>query len=261
VIESFTVSPSPVAPLDATALSWQVVGASHLDLEPGIGDVTGQSTYPLTPSATMQFTLIASNDAGSTQAQVTVGVLPAIHDFRATPDAVDAGDSVVLSWSVEGAQSLSINNGVGPVAGAQVTLTPPYTARYVLTAANDAGSISAQTDVTVRPLLSVGPTDFHLHDGDPGSFQPLTVTLLGGQDGGVSWRCHIGNLGGGLSCVSMAGVPYVDAADVARCTARTLLDGGAITDAGPISVEYQLTATSNDDAHVTAEINVSCDWP
>ena len=49
---------------------------------------------------------------------------PRIVSFQAEPRVITAGESVTLSWEVEGAESLSIDPGVGEVQGNSVTVTP-----------------------------------------------------------------------------------------------------------------------------------------
>jgi len=73
VINSFRANPSQVQPGQASVLSWQVSGATSLTLSPGPGAVTG-SGYTVNPATTTDYTLTASNAAGSVQASVRVTV-------------------------------------------------------------------------------------------------------------------------------------------------------------------------------------------
>lgn len=87
---------------------------------------------------------------------------PSIASFSADPSSIAAGASSSLSWSVTGEDALSIS-GVGDVTGqSSVTVFPSTTTEYTLTATNLGGLDSAQTTVTVTPLLA-DPTY------DPGS--------------------------------------------------------------------------------------------
>jgi hypothetical protein len=76
---------------------------------------------------------------------------PVISSFSATPSSIVAGKPAVLSWSVAAAASVSIDNGVGPVAGTSVSVSPMVTTTYTLTATNAAGAITASTTLTVSP--------------------------------------------------------------------------------------------------------------
>ncbi|MCL4849901.1 MAG: hypothetical protein KJZ78_00785, partial [Bryobacteraceae bacterium] len=65
---------------------------------------------------------------------------PVISSFTATPASIDSGNASTLAWSVSGATSLSINQGVGTVTGAaSKSVTPAATTTYTLTATNAAG--------------------------------------------------------------------------------------------------------------------------
>ncbi len=77
--------------------------------------------------------------------------VPTISSFVATPASVSAGQSSVLSWSVSGATSLSIDNGVGSVSTvATKPVTPVQTTTYTLSAVNSGGTSTAQVTVTVK---------------------------------------------------------------------------------------------------------------
>ncbi len=82
---------------------------------------------------------------------------PLIMSFTATPRAIAAGRVSTLTWHVVGAARITIDNGVGDVSGATTAaVSPADTTRYMLTASNAAGSVSAQTvvDVAACKLVS-----------------------------------------------------------------------------------------------------------
>lgn len=84
-------------------------------------------------------------------APVTVNVQqPVIAAFDAAPDIVSAGGRATLSWTVTGAQSVSIDNGIGNVAlkGTR-TVMPDTTTVFTLTADNQAGTVTATARVMV----------------------------------------------------------------------------------------------------------------
>jgi hypothetical protein len=58
-------------------------------------------------------------------------------------------------WGVSGADSVSIDNGIGKVdAQGRYTLIPAASTTYILTASNAAGSVTAQVAVEVSALLA-----------------------------------------------------------------------------------------------------------
>jgi len=74
---------------------------------------------------------------------------PVIQSFAARPPAIAQGGTSELLWSVAGATSLSIDQGVGPVAGTRITVRPAATTTFTLTASNAIGNATASTTVTV----------------------------------------------------------------------------------------------------------------
>ena len=76
---------------------------------------------------------------------------PAIASFTANPDTLPGAGTSTLSWQVTGADSLSIDQGVGKVTGASVPVTVAATTTWTLTATNSAGSSTATATVTVNP--------------------------------------------------------------------------------------------------------------
>lgn len=96
--------------------------------------------------------------ATSTAAQLTVTPAPTppiISSFTANPTTIISGQSTTLAWTVTGATSLSIDNGVGSVTGLSSQLVAPGlpgTYTYTLTATNAVGPSQATTQVIVNPV-------------------------------------------------------------------------------------------------------------
>ena len=88
---------------------------------------------------------------------------PVINSFQASPLTIAAGQTATLAWSISGATSVSIDNGVGDVSGAtSKTVSPLQTTTYTLTASNGSGTASARATVTVNaappPIDTQPPT-------------------------------------------------------------------------------------------------------
>lgn len=82
--------------------------------------------------------------------QETPAVKPGITSFTAEPTTIQRGQSAMLRWSVTGATSVSIDNGIGTVSASGTRqVFPSATTRYTLTATSAAGSTSANANVTV----------------------------------------------------------------------------------------------------------------
>jgi len=87
------------------------------------------------------------------------GGKPVVATFAVNPAIVGEGQSTVLSWVVTGAQTVSIDNGIGPVPLSGTRSVMPYgTTTYNLTALNSVGSSMAAATVAVvgRPQIQQG---------------------------------------------------------------------------------------------------------
>lgn len=161
VIASFT-SNSPTIPLGSSAtLSWMTHDAVTLAIDQGVGDVTGappaaNGSITVSPSVTTTYTLTATNTEGAVTEELSVTVLPpaapSIESFTATPRYFATGGTTVdLAWQTTGADTLSIDQGVGDVTSITSTGTTTSvsgTTTFTLTASNTIGTTTAM--VTVR---------------------------------------------------------------------------------------------------------------
>ncbi|MDZ7636817.1 MAG: OmpA family protein [Bryobacterales bacterium] len=76
---------------------------------------------------------------------------PTIATFVGEPSSIDRGQSSTLRWVVEGADEVSINNGIGTVmASGTRQVFPTNTTTYVLTARNAGGSVTRSVTVNVN---------------------------------------------------------------------------------------------------------------
>ena len=75
---------------------------------------------------------------------------PTIASFSAAPSQIAAGQRSTLTWSVSGATTVSLDNGIGDVSNLTSTsVAPAQTTTYTLTATNSAGAATATATVTV----------------------------------------------------------------------------------------------------------------
>ena len=156
VINTFQVTPESVVAGESALLSWDVANATSISIDQGVGAVPASGDLAVTPLVTTTYRLTATNAGGDASATVTLTVLPleaVIQSFTATPSAVPAGGDVSLAWVVSNADTISIDQGLGPVsATGSLIVNPDQTTTYQLTAENAAGSVSATVTVTVIPL-------------------------------------------------------------------------------------------------------------
>lgn len=148
VINSFTASPPIISLGNSTNLTWNVTNAASVSINNGVGAVGSSGSTFVSPSITTTYTLTASNANGSLTATALVqvsgaptpSVMPVIDYFDATPPIISGGGSSLLRWSTSNATSVTIDNGIGPVADhGSMVVSPPYSVIYTLTAANAYG--------------------------------------------------------------------------------------------------------------------------
>ena len=86
---------------------------------------------------------------------------PMIAFFTAEPTTIERGQASVLKWDVKGADTITINQGLGSVAASgNRSVFPSSTTSYTLTAANAGGSVteSVTVNVTAPPVKEPPPT-------------------------------------------------------------------------------------------------------
>jgi len=100
IINYFNPDASAIIEGETATLSWAVINATIVTINQGIGDVDPSTgSYDVIPMETTTYILTASNDAGSSTAEVTITVSPAIVEQIITiqPDPNEGKDSNVSS--------------------------------------------------------------------------------------------------------------------------------------------------------------------
>ncbi|MBI4079668.1 hypothetical protein HY414_00360 [Candidatus Kaiserbacteria bacterium] len=76
---------------------------------------------------------------------------PTISSFGASPSSISAKQSVTLSWSISGAESIVLENTKESLsASGKITVMPTESTTYTITATNKAGSVSSSVKVYVK---------------------------------------------------------------------------------------------------------------
>ncbi len=94
IISSFQAEPATIAPDGASKLSWTVSGATSLSITPGVGSVTG-SSVTVQPTVSTEYTLHATNAAGTVTAQTVVEVSDTSQSGALWLPFRTAGDQVI----------------------------------------------------------------------------------------------------------------------------------------------------------------------
>ena len=167
-INSFQAQPGVITTGQSTTLSWNVSNADTVSITQGIGNVTTVGQVSVSPQQTTLYTITASSACGIVSAVVTVTVCtgpPSIISFEVNPGSINPGGVAVLSWNVDGAETVRITPAIGTVSSSgQFSVSPSLSTSYTLTAINACGTRTRRLTVSVT-------------EGDPGG---------GGDGGGVS---------------------------------------------------------------------------
>jgi hypothetical protein len=193
VINVFSATPAEVDRGGSVVIAWDVSNADSVQLISPVQNTlppSGLQTFNIDAPTT--FTLRATNFAGSVDQSVTVSVRqapPVIQSFTVTPGVITAGQTerVVLSWSVAGATSVSIEGVPGQnlaATGSTEIAAPSQNTTYTLVATNDAGTVRESATVVIASaectVANVPAGDvLNLREG-PGAGYPVVTTLTNG---------------------------------------------------------------------------------
>jgi hypothetical protein len=183
VIDYFSATPTNVNAGDTTTLQWNVTGATSVSVDKGVGSVSASGKYPISPAASDNYTLTATNSTGSVTANapvtVVLGKAPVIANFTATPATVVSGQTSVLAWTVAGTSAVSLDHGLGQVGGSgTLTVSPKATTTYTLSAAYGTTPVKASVTINVPQTSTPVITAF--------TSSPAIITL--GQSSTLQWN-------------------------------------------------------------------------
>uniref|UniRef100_Q01Z63 OmpA/MotB domain protein n=1 Tax=Solibacter usitatus (strain Ellin6076) TaxID=234267 RepID=Q01Z63_SOLUE len=218
---------------DPITYQWTQIGGNSVTLAT---PTAAKTTFTAVAGQTYIFKLTVTDTGGlsssaTTRVTATTPATATIVRFDATPNQISAGQSSTLTWIVQGATSVSINNGIGNVAASgSTTVSPTATTTYTLTAVGPNGNVTANAIVTVG---AGGTTSAQIirFEGNPLSIQP-------GQQSTLSWTTT------GATQVSISGVGAVT-------------PNGSTTVTPTQTTTYTLSATGSDGKTVTAPITIT----
>jgi len=218
---------------DPITYQWTQIGGNNVTLSAPTGVRT---TFTAVAGQTYVFRLTVT-DAGGLSSSATTRVTSTtpngatIVRFDATPNNIAAGQPSTLTWIVQGATSVSINNGIGNVAATgSTTVNPTATTTYTLTAVGPSGNVTASTTVTIGPGQTTSAQIIR--------FEANPLTIQPGQQSTLSWTTQ------NATQVSISGVGNVTA-------------NGSTTVTPAQTTTYTLSATGSDGRTVTAPITVT----
>jgi hypothetical protein len=198
LVYNFWAEPSTLIKGASTRLSWNVLGAYSIRIDPAVGIVKTTGSITVTPASSTTYTLTATNSSGSVRAAEEVHVLPptplvpAINWFAVSPSSILAGNSATLSWRTTNAQKVTIY-GIGSVAASGTrTVAPRSTTQYILEATSASGRFQDAVTVEVHTLSPA--VYYQAYQVQPEYVPPL---VPGYRPGGGGYSGADGNAPGG----------------------------------------------------------------
>ncbi len=179
IIDIFSANPIDIIPPDSAQITWKARMADSVKLFP-----SGQKLNPkdsgqiyVKPSVPTVYKLVAYSGGGRDSAQISV-VMTALAanlvTFKITPDTVVIGDSSIIGWRTNQANSIVINQGIGivsPTDTGTFTIFPSNSATYTAVANSIYGNDTTRINVRVKKPVLVRAIGGSYYRGEMGSNQ------------------------------------------------------------------------------------------
>ena len=263
VILWFLATPASITQGGAAVLTWDVLDATSLTIDNGVGDVTALASVDVTPSATTTYTLSATNATGTTTLPVTVTVAaspptgltysqnPAVYTVGVpvSPNLPSSGGGAITGYAVtpDLPSGLSLDPVTGVVGGTPLAVTPQAT--YTVTGSNPAGSTTVGLVLTVSDAALAIVTQPANQSALPGSTATFSVVATGVQPLTYDWW-RVG-LPGPVQSGALASytTPVLQPADDGAAFYVVVTDAtGSVTSSGAVLTLrgfYRIPATMN----------------
>ncbi|MBI2638030.1 hypothetical protein HYW83_00360 [Candidatus Peregrinibacteria bacterium] len=159
---TFQAAPASINKGQSTTLTWTVTGATTMNIDQGIGNIQGTGSRTVSPTTDTTYILSATNAGGTITRTVAIAVAqPAAPQvtFQAAPASINKGQSTTLTWTVTGATTMNIDQGIGNIQGTgSRTVSPTTDTTYTLSATNAEGTVTRTVAITVAQLPPPGQT-------------------------------------------------------------------------------------------------------
>lgn len=164
-IATITVNPEPVTggiavrpdrihAGESALLVWSTSGGT-VTIDNLGANLPPSNTVAVKPAVTTTYKLTVQGPASAFTSSATLTVLsnaaPAI-TFNAAPTSLSSGGSATLSWATTGANSVTIDQGIGnvtPASGSRI-VNPARTTTYTITATGDGGTSTKTVSINVN---------------------------------------------------------------------------------------------------------------
>ena len=168
-------------------ISWATTHAKSVDIENLGQNLSPTGAKDVTVNQDTIYTLIAKGEGGTSSSKtlsITVKAAPpkapSISSFTPSAARIKQGESVILTWSTNDANSTTINGSpVTPAASGSISASPTETTTYTL-AANGAGNpAKLSVTVTVDPKVQPPPSLLNAAPGDAAAIRTALDRLSG----------------------------------------------------------------------------------
>jgi hypothetical protein len=174
-INSFAVDRTTIPLGESVQLTWNVLGATYVGIDQGVGSVSPVGTCVMVPLDTVEYRLVALNEAGSVMGSVTVKVLPVAYPQRQGMPSIitlDEQESFMVGfdgWYMDGNAVERVN--VGQPATARISLKKGNPGQYILRVWRDIGEghneimtqssfiydgVAVNREITFSPVYALG---------------------------------------------------------------------------------------------------------
>ncbi|MCP5519466.1 MAG: hypothetical protein H7A45_19660 [Verrucomicrobiales bacterium] len=193
LIDSFAASTTEINAGESLTLSWEVAPDAAMQIQPGIGDITGQPTgnREVTPAKDTLYTLIATRDTVTNQAVVDIIVRRAAEDALVDVwDAAAVNEGAITSWT--SANGRIAASATPEPAVAVPSATPAGTpavefARSLLSVAGQQNPLAGLTEATIAYVFKANEPPTR---NDGVEWSGKTGILDASQDGATNdWGC------------------------------------------------------------------------
>jgi hypothetical protein len=249
-ISAFTATPSTNTTGLPTTLAWSASGAADmtLNINHGVGNVTGSSsTTVTTPASTTTYTLTATDSNGTANRTVTLTAvpMPVATSLTVAVNPVPKGSSTTIVPVFTTNGSASINNGIGTVTSgvAYPTGVLNIATTFTLTATNTVGtSATVNATVNIMPVVVTsitGPSNVTVNS----SSAQFTAAVMGAVNTGVTWSVSAGSIdaAGQLTAPSTPQDIVVTATSIADPAQSNQLTVHVV----PVAIALSITAATN----------------
>jgi hypothetical protein len=153
---------------ESTSLMWHADGFESVSIEPGIGSVEPSGRMSVSPAQTTSYRITASGTPGIFTHSVTVAVTPQV-GISTAPAWLLPGEAETLSWTSEGADQVTIDNGIGavPPTGSMAVRPGEAETLYRITASGPGGESTAEVLLTVLAPSALNEIKLRAEKPDP----------------------------------------------------------------------------------------------